>query len=325
MQHVYWGFIGCGDVTEVKSGPAFSKISDATVVACMCRNGAMAKDYARRHGIALWYEDVKDLLANPTINAVYIATPPSTHCSLTLAALDAGKAVYVEKPMAVNAQEALQMAEYAAQKNIPLSVAHYRRMQPKFLKIKALLNAAVIGKIQSVTLRYYRTLQTAEQLLVPKHKWRIDPAIAGGGLFHDIAPHQLDLLLFYFGAAKSVTGIQRNTQSLYDAADYVSANMLFENDIPFDGIWSFNAQPPEVTDNICIKGEKGEINFSAFEDQLVKVETAGGVETFEFDYMPHVQQPMIAAVTAHFLGREHNPCTATEGYTVMQWMDGITY
>src|SRR5205085_8185937 len=102
MDKINWGIIGCGDVTEVKSGPAFNKVKNSSLVAVMRRNAVKAKDYAQRHNVPKWYTDANDLIADPKINAIYIATPPSSHEKYTLAVLDAGKPVYVEKPMSID-------------------------------------------------------------------------------------------------------------------------------------------------------------------------------------------------------------------------------
>ncbi|MGY0036881.1 Gfo/Idh/MocA family protein [Pedobacter sp. NJ-S-72] len=199
MQNVIkWGMIGCGDVTEVKSGPAFNKVPNSRLVAVMSRNAAKAEDYAKRHQVPKWYNSTQELIDDPEINAIYIATPPLSHLELTIAALKAGKSVYVEKPMAVNADAGKKMVEAAAQSNGKLTIAHYRREQPVFKKIKALIDEQVIGTVKFVTLDYLQPSLTPKELADPKIQWRLDPAIAGGGLFHDIAPHQLDLMLYFF-------------------------------------------------------------------------------------------------------------------------------
>src|SRR4029078_7391018 len=126
MSAIRWGIIGCGDVTEVKSGPAFNKIPNSELVAVMRRDAEKAKDYANRHQVPKWYDDADKLINDPEVNAIYIATPPSSHKQYTIAALHAGKPVYVEKPMALNVGESVEMAFLADQKKIKLSVAHYR-------------------------------------------------------------------------------------------------------------------------------------------------------------------------------------------------------
>jgi predicted dehydrogenase len=131
---INWGIIGCGDVTEVKSGPAFNKVPGSSLVAVMRRYAAKAKDYAQRHGVPKWYADAQQLINDPAVNAIYVATPPSSHLQYTLAAIAAGKPVYVEKPMSTDAAAALQMAAAANTHNIKLTVAHYCRQQPFFKK-----------------------------------------------------------------------------------------------------------------------------------------------------------------------------------------------
>src|SRR5215471_11186905 len=148
MDKIRWGIIGCGDVTEVKSGPAFNKVKNSELVAVMRRNAELAKDYAQRHHVPKWYSNAASLINDPDINAIYVATPPSSHEEYALAAIKAGKPVYVEKPMSIDAASAERMARSAAEKNIKLCVAHYRRAQPLFNKVKQLLDEGAIGNVR---------------------------------------------------------------------------------------------------------------------------------------------------------------------------------
>src|SRR5947207_11348826 len=178
MKQINWGIIGCGDVTEIKSGPAFNKIKNSTLVAVMRRNAEKAKDYARRHHVPKWYADAASLINDPDVNAIYIATPPSSHEEYTLAVLQAGKPVYVEKPMSVNAASAINIANAAIEKNIKLSVAHYRRMQPLYQKIKQLITEKTIGDLRFASLELYKKSPTQEYLTAQHTGWREDAEIA---------------------------------------------------------------------------------------------------------------------------------------------------
>ena len=100
MKTIRWGIIGCGNVTEVKSGPGFQKAKNSALVAVMRRNGALAEDYARRHNVPRWTDDAQALIDDPEVDAVYVATPPAFHIEYTIQAARAGKPVYVEKPLA---------------------------------------------------------------------------------------------------------------------------------------------------------------------------------------------------------------------------------
>ena len=319
MQKINWGIIGCGDVTEIKSGPAFNKVPHSSLIAVMRRDAAKAADYAKRHNVPKWYNDAGKLINDPEVNAIYIATPPDTHEAYTLAAINAGKSVYVEKPMALNYAAAKNMAVAAAEKNIKLSVAHYRREQPLFKKIKQLLQANTVGKILLVQLEFCAIPYTATQLNNPHYAWRVNPALSGGGLFHDLAPHQLDLMCYFFGPVKKINGIATNQCGNYAADDMVAGNILFSNGIVFNGSWCFNAAA--ATDICKIIGTEGEIQFSVFSSNIVKVISNAKTESFSFDKLQHVQQPMIEKVVQYFLGNTANPCSGDDGTEVMRMME----
>ncbi len=323
MQTINWGIIGCGDVTELKSGPAFKKVSNSSLVAVMRRDGEKAKDYAERHGVPKWYDDASKLIQDPDVNAVYVATPPDSHEEYTIAALRAGKPVYVEKPMSLDALSAERMLQAARETNSRLSVAHYRHEQPMFRKIKELLEKKTIGEIRYVDLKYLRPPLSAADLEVPKTKWRVDPEIAGGGIFHDIAPHQLALALNLFGPVEKAAGISSNQARLYKADDIVTGAILFKSNVVFNGLWCFNVPEEETEDWITIAGTDGKISFSVFTDQRVHITKRSGTELLQFDKLTHVQQPMIEQVVKYFLNERSNPSTAEDGLVVMKLIDSF--
>ena len=317
---IRWGIIGCGDVTEVKSGPAFRKVPHSDLVAVMRRHAARAEDYARRHGVGKWYSDTTALINDPGVDAIYIATPPLQHEEYTVQALKAGKPVYVEKPMAIDAQAAARMVQAAQETGVKLCVAHYRRQQPLFLKVKSLLAEGAIGTPRLVNLH---CLQPHEDAMITKTEdaWRYNPAISGGGLFYDLAPHQLDLMLYFFGRPQEVKGISRNASQLYNADDTTCGQIAFENKVLFNGIWCFTAA--EKRDWCEIIGTEGSLQFKIFEHKKLTLKKADGEVSFSFDPLPHVQQPMIQTVVGYFLDKGENPCSGEEGVTVMEMMDAI--
>jgi predicted dehydrogenase len=322
MKHIKWGIIGCGDVTEVKSGPAFNKVPNSSLVAVMRRDAMKAADYARRHGVAKWYDNATDLINDPEVDAVYIATPPLQHEEYTIQALAAGKPVYVEKPMAINAEAAKRMAAAANQYGVKLTVAHYRREQPLFLKIRSLLAEHSIGDIRFVNLKM---LQPKQNDLIAKAEdnWRLNPAVAGGGLFHDLAPHQLDLMLYYFGNTKSFHGISVNQSGDENVDDLVTGHILFENDIVFTGVWCFTVANGANEDICEIYGSKGKISFPMFGHEI-NLTINEKTETLKFEALQHVEQPMIEKVVSYFLDQAENPCSALEAIKTMELLDGFT-
>jgi predicted dehydrogenase len=324
MEKIKWGIIGCGDVTEKKSGPAFNKVSNSSLVAVMRRNADKAKDYAQRHSVPKWYTSADDLINDPEVNAVYIATPPSSHEKYCIAAINAGKPVYAEKPMSLNSKEALRMVEAAADKNVKLVVAHYRRQQPFFKKIKQLIEDKVIGDVHLVQLQYLKKALTASELQDERIAWRVDPSIAGGGLFHDLAPHQLDLMHYFFGDALLVNGVATNNAGLYLADDTVAGNILFKNGVIFSGIWSFSLESAGEKDWCEISGTKGKIAFPVFDGRTITVTINDKTELITVNALQHVQLPMITAVVEYFSGTAENPCSGEDGVLIMQWIEAMT-
>lgn len=323
MKQVNWGIVGCGDVTEVKSGPAFNKVPNSSLVAVMRRDGAKAKDYAERHGVPKWYDDAQQLIDDPEINAIYIATPPLQHEAYTIAALQSGKPVYVEKPMAMNAASAKRMQDVSQKLGVKLSVAHYRRQLPLFKKIKQLLQEGVIGDARFVNLQMLQPDNSAMITKTPTN-WRVDPAVSGGGLFHDLAPHQLDLMIYFFGKVTGAKGIATNQASLYAADDLVAGLLQFENKVVFNGTWCFTVPPQEAKDTCEIVGSSGKMTFSVFTHDKLSVTINGEEQLYHFDPIAHVQQPMIEQVVQYFLGEASNPCSAEDGVEVMRLMDVFT-
>lgn len=318
---IQWGIIGCGDVTEIKSGPAFNKVPNSKLVAVMRRDAARAKDYAERHGVPAWYSDATALINDPAVNAVYVATPPLQHEAYTVQALLAGKPVYVEKPMAIEAKAARRMKEAAERTGARLCVAHYRRQQPLFLKVKALLAEGTIGVPRLVNLR---CLQPHRDPMITKTEdaWRYNPAISGGGLFYDLAPHQLDLLLYFFGQPLQVQGFSVNAANLYPAEDSTVGQALFANKILFNGAWCFTAA--EKKDSCEIIGSEGSLRFKIFEHRELLLKKGDVLTRFPFAPLPHVQEPMIETVVQYFLGQGENPCSAEDGLAVMEMMDQMS-
>jgi predicted dehydrogenase len=322
MQEIKWGIIGCGNVTEVKSGPAFSKVANSKLVAVMRRNSAKAKDYAERHGVKKWYDEVHQLINDPEVTAIYIATPPSSHAAYTLAAIAAGKSVYVEKPMALNYDESCEMYLAAQKANVKLTIAHYRRAQPMFLKIKSLLEEKSIGDIRFVQLQLFQPQQPTI-IANSEENWRIDPLISGGGLFHDLAPHQLDLMLYFFGDVKEQKGFSINTSKTSAADDVVTGQLLFENGILFSGTWCFSVNAQDTLDRCEIFGSTGKISFSVFGNQVERTVNEY-TELIGFEPLQHVQEPMIAKVVDYFLAKGPNPCGGEAASKTMKLIDSFT-
>ncbi|MFC4025302.1 Gfo/Idh/MocA family protein [Oceanobacillus longus] len=296
FENVRWGIIGCGDVTEVKSGPAFQKSKNSELVAVMRRNGQLAREYAERHGVPKWYDDADALINDADVDAVYIATPPSSHKEYTIKVAKAGKPIYVEKPMALHTEECNEMIAASKEAGVPLYVAYYRRALPRFKKIKELLDNDAIGNVCFVsTTQYQKALENV------KDSWRVQPEISGGGLFVDVGSHTLDILDFLLGPIKEVEGFTSNQAGNYQAEDIVTGAYLFESGIHGMGNWCFTAY--DNVDRNEIIGSKGKITFSTFGNEPVVLTTMDGTNEFAFDMPKHVHQPLVETIVAELTGK----------------------
>ena len=316
MKTIRWGIIGCGDVTEVKSGPGFQQASNSALVAVMRRNGALAADYARRHGVPKWYDDGQALIDDPDVDAVYIATPPNAHMSYTLAAAKAGKPVYVEKPMALNFDECWAMIEACQMAGVPLWVAYYRRALPRFLKVKELIDSGAIGTPRTVTVTFYRKWRPAEPGNLP---WRVLPEIAGGGLFVDLAAHTLDYLDYFLGPIQSVQGYASNQAGYYPAEDVVTGSFVFASGVQGVGIWSFSSFTN--VDQTEIVGDAGRLTFTSFTTDPIQLTTGRGVTEFDLDHPAHIQQPLIQSIVNELNGVGACPSPGASGARTTWVMD----
>ena len=322
MKKIKWGFIGCGEVTEKKSGPAFNEIEGSQVVAVMSRSESKARSYAERHSIPKYYTDAQKLIDDPDVNAVYIATPPSSHATFAIMAMKADKPVYVEKPLAASYDDCARINRISEQTGVPCFVAYYRRCLPYFNKVKSIVDDGLIGKAVNVQVRFAvppRELDYEQDNL----PWRLQPDIAGGGYFYDLAPHQLDLLQQIFGVIVEARGYKDNRGGFYEAEDTVSACFRFENGLPGSGSWCFVAHESAREDRIEIIGDKGKLSFSVFDYAPIVLQTSEGTESINVPNPPYVQFPLIKNVVEHLQGIGVCSCTSLSATPVNWAMDRI--
>lgn len=319
---VKWGFIGCGEVTEKKSGPAFALVEGSEVVAVMSRNREKACSYARRHGIPRYYTDAQRLVDDPDVTAVYIATPPSTHATYAIMAMKSGKAVYVEKPMASNYEDCCRVNRIASKMGVPCFVAYYRRFLPYFRRVMELVHGDAVGRVINVQIRFAaspRDLDYNRKNL----PWRVQPDIAGGGYFYDLAPHQIDLLQMIFGPILEAEGYKANRGGLYETEDTVSACFRFEGGLPGSGSWCFVAHESAKEDCIEIIGDRGSLSFSVFTYAPIVLHTERGREEIRVENPEFVQLPLIRLVVEHLQNKAVCTCDCVSATSVNWVVDRI--
>jgi predicted dehydrogenase len=321
MRTIRWGIIGCGDVTEVKSGPGFARARDSTLAAVMRRDAGLAADYARRHGVPRWHDDADAILRAPDIDAVYVATPPATHKDYVLRCAQAGKAVLVEKPMALDAIECDAMLAACAAAGVPLRVAYYRRALPRFLAVRDLVAGGAVGDVRMVVCRHFQPLRTALEAAPASPPWRTDATRSGGGYFVDVMSHTLDFLDFLFGPIGEVRALAANVAGAYDAEDIVTASWRFVSGIHGSGAFCYAADRDEEWNEIV--GTKGRLRFSTTRAVPIELERGGVRESIDMGDPPHVHQPLIQTFVDELNGVGACPSTGESAARTTRVIDRI--
>ena len=318
MKEIKWGLIGCGNVVETKSGPAFNTTPNSSIYAIMRRNLEKAEESAKKLGASKWYDNVDELLADENVNAVYIATPPGLHLEQATKCCKAKKPTYLEKPFARNYKEALEITNMFKEAGVPLYVAHYRRALPKFIKIKELLKNNTIGNVCEVDFRLNRKFNRAEAI----DSWLYNTELSGGGKFYDIAPHSIDIMVYLFGNFTEVKGICTNNSNEYKVEDIVT--MMFKTEKGIVGTANFNSIAFDKKDLIIINGTKGKIEFSMHGDSSIIITTPEKTETIDIKNPDIIQESMVENVVESLITGEHlNTCSGDEALETYRIMDEV--
>ncbi|WP_411031847.1 Gfo/Idh/MocA family protein [Spongiimicrobium sp. 3-5] len=320
---IRWGIIGCGNVTEVKSGPAYKQTDGFELTAVMRRDPDKLKDYAKRHNIAKHYTSAKKLIADDEIDAVYIATPPDTHRYYALKVAEAGKPCCIEKPLSPCHTDSLAIHEAFKNKGIPLFVAYYRRSLPRFNQVNTWLKNNEIGEIRHISWCLNKAPNATD--LSGTYNWRTDPKVAPGGYFDDLASHGLDLFIFLLGDIQQVFGLSLNQQQLYLAKDAVAACWVHQGGVTGTGSWNFGCEDKE--DRVEIFGSKGKVQFSVFEENPLILERNGDKQEFFIENPKNIQLYHVENMKKHLLEENYdhpsNGRTATHTSWVMDKILGI--
>ncbi len=325
---IRWGIIGCGDVCEVKSGPAFYKARGSELVSVMRRDGARAADFARRHGVRRFTSHADEVIFDPEVDAVYVATPPGDHLEYALRVARANKPCYVEKPMARSASECRRMIEAFEHAQRPLFVAYYRRALPRFVKVQELLGAGVLGPLLAVSHVYQgRAQRVASGASMPVAGWREDVPSSGGGLFLDLGSHVLDILDFLLGPLSNVAGQAAHLSTPAPRRPGVAEDtvvMSFRTESGALGTARYQFHTSAAVDRLELVGTLGTLSLSVFGQEPLELSLAGGRETIATDHPEHVHQPLVQSIVNELSGHgERCPSTGQTALRASLVMDRV--
>ncbi|CZF81390.1 1,5-anhydro-D-fructose reductase [Grimontia celer] len=315
---VRWGMIGCGNVTERKSGPAFWQVDGSSLEVVMARREEQARDYSERHNVSRYTTDANALINDADVDAVYVATPPDSHLEYALMAAKAGKPCVVEKPMALTTEECDQMLSAFEKAQVPIFVAYYRRSLPRFDVVRNWIAQGMIGDVRHIHWTYHRAPSPDD--ISGKDNWRVNRALAGGGYFVDLASHGLNLFQQWFGSIVVAKGIKTNQQGYYEAEDAVAASLAFEKGVLGSGYWNFGAANRE--DRVEIIGSEGRIVCSVFGEDDFELD---GKEkaTVNIKNPDPVQYFHVENLVAHLNGDKEHPSSGFAGRNTTWAMEQI--
>ena len=298
--------IGTGNVTELKSAPSFNKIEGSQLVAVGNRTYEKARDYAARHGIPTVHQDPFEVIHDPEVDIVYIATPPGSHMDYALETIRAGKPVYIEKPMARTLEECRIINDAAEKAGVPVFVAYYRRGLDYFKKVKSIVDSGTLGKILHINLQqfYPARPEDHDRARLP---WRVIRQDAGGGYFFDLGCHALDILFYIFGNPLQVFGANSNVGRLYEVEDNLTASIRLPKDVLLSCSWNFVVPEAFRRDLVEVYGDKGKLEFGIFSFKPMTMHTGEQKETLATIQPEHIQMPLIRTIISELRGTGRCP------------------
>jgi predicted dehydrogenase len=283
-----WGLIGCGDIARKRVAPALRDLASSELIAVNRANFELAEDFAVEFGAKRWYKDWRELIADPEIEAVYIATPVHLHAEQTIIAAQAGKHVLCEKPMALNVAECDRMIAACEANDVRLGVSYYRHFYPVVERIKSLLSAGEIGAPVLAQMNAFERFDPAPS---NPRRWLLQKSISGGGPLFDFGCHRIEVLMNLFGQLKEVRGITGNVLFEREVEDTASAVFQFERKTL--ATLSVTHAAREAQDTLSIFGSLGSLHVPVLNEGDLMVKTAAS-ERVEF-HEPHqnFHQPLI--------------------------------
>jgi predicted dehydrogenase len=313
-----WGILGCGDVAERKGGPPLYNVDGSELVAVMRRDAAKAADFAERHGAKRSYSNVGELIGDPDINAVYVATTPDVHCEQAIQAADAGKHVLCEKPMAMNTDECRRMVEACDRNGVALMIAYYRRTYPNVQEMRCRLADGAIGQVVLARVNhsgYYNPAPGTEGA------WRTDPSVSGGGVLAETGCHRVDLLAYLMGDIESARGYAANVHVDYPGDDSAAFALRFANGTHASVNINWNVGAP--VDDLEVFGTKGALRCVGLDSGALTLEQGGSVTDLRRPRLPFTHTGLVENFVAHVRDGEPNICTGEDGLKTAEAIESI--
>lgn len=317
-RRVGWGLVGCGDIARKRVAPALRDLENCELVAVSRADASRAEAFAAEFGARRWHADWRELIKDPEVEAVYVATPVRLHAEQAVAAIESGKHVLCEKPLALNVAECERMNAAAEANGVSLGVAYYRRFYPVVERVRELLESGEIGVPVIAQLNAFERFDPG-----PDHprRWLLDKGQSGGGPMFDFGCHRIEVLFNLFGDMKAVRGLATNVLFEREVEDTASALLRFARGT--QGVISVTHAAREPQDTLEIFGSEGSLSVAVLNEGQLRVRTVEGdrVET----HPPHanLHQPLIDDFSNAVLEGRHPRVDGRVGQKVSEILELI--
>ena len=296
MKYVRWGLIGIGETAIGEDDLTFNTVAGSKVVAIMHSQKQKAKELAKRYNIESYTDDVLELIENTEVNAIYIATQPETHATYAVMAMNAGKPVLIEQPVAASYDDCIRINNISSKLSVPCFVAYPMRFMPRFRKVKQLILDDAIGKILNIQSTLYTTADSTTPENQYEHK------------FYKYVPQQLDILQEIFGIIVEANGLTSHSKNK-QISNTINSCLMFEGNVPAVSTWCFNAADDTQKDVVEVIGERGIIRFSVFTGQNIIIIRGKEQQNINVEKPVSKHEQLIKSVVEDIQG--FNICTAT--------------
>ncbi|HEX8721543.1 MAG TPA: Gfo/Idh/MocA family oxidoreductase [Pyrinomonadaceae bacterium] len=280
MRKLGWGLIGCGDIARKRVAAALRDSEGCELVAVSRADASRAEAFAREFGARRWHAGWRELVHDPEVEAVYVATPVHLHAEQAVAAAEAGKHVLCEKPMALTVAECERMNAAAESNGVRLGVAYYRRFYPTVARVKEIIESGEIGSPVIAQANAFEYFEPG-----PEHprRWLVEKGRAGGGPMFDFGCHRIEVLLDLFGPVQSVRARAGNVLFRREVEDTAVALFEFARGTQATLCVTHAAREPQ--DTLEVFGSLGSVRVEVLNEGTLRVRTAAG-ERFE-SHPPH--------------------------------------
>ena len=317
-RRVNWAVVGVGDIVGKRVGPAIHQQPDSVLHACVSTHAAAREAEIAALAPQKVYTELEPMLADPNVDAVYVATPVYLHAPQTVAALSAGKDVVVEKPMALNAAEAAEMCRVAKQTGRRLAVAYYRRFWPRFQLVKDMLDGGDLGQVVLVRMALHSWYGPDPDA---PGAWRVKRELSGGGVLSDVGSHRLDLLAWWFGLPRQLVAHVETLIHDYDVEDSATVLMKLADGAQFTGSFHWNSKT--WTDEIHVVGTEAKVALQPSDGDGAVVTVGRDIEHSKIPNPENAHYPLIDDFARAIVEDRGPRFTGTDGMKATEIMDVV--